>query len=195
MKVTEISVKGLKRKAFRKEKAKEKADRDRLAKKVLIDSIWRAGAKIETAAAAKRKEKEILDRKEMVKIKPNPPKISSKKVQVSKNRSSIVKSSRFAKMWADQCKTKPQPAVETKVRGLKMKMFNLDGGVAKAGRMGPICVHPCLCPADRMGGDTAADEENECSGAAGREEEMQSQTGPVEMPSQTGPMDKPDRSC
>ena len=49
----------------------------------------------------------------------------------------------------------------------KKKMFNPDGGVAKAGRMSPICVHSCLCPADRMGGGTAADKDLECLGAAG----------------------------
>ena len=70
IRVTEIKVKGLKRKALRRETPQEKADRDRQAKHALIDSLWRAGARMETAAAAKRKEKEILDRKEKVKIQP-----------------------------------------------------------------------------------------------------------------------------
>lgn len=126
------------------------------------------------------------DRKEKVKIKPNTTRITTKKVQLSKNNSSLVKNSRLARMWADQCECKPQPDVETKARGLKRKIFNLDGGVSKAGRMSPICVQQCLCPTDRMGGSTAADEEMECPGAAGREGEMPSLTEPVEMPSQTG---------
>ena len=70
IRVIEIEVKGLKRKSLRRETPQEKADRDRLAKQALIDSLWRAGARMETAAAAKRKEKEILDRKEKVKIQP-----------------------------------------------------------------------------------------------------------------------------
>ena len=56
MRVTEITVRGTKRKAFRKETAGEKADRDRSAKKLLIDSIWKAGVKKATSDAAKRKE-------------------------------------------------------------------------------------------------------------------------------------------
>ena len=64
-------------------------------------------------------------------------------------------------------------------------MFNPDGGITKAGRMGTICVRPSLCTTDRMGGDTAANGEVECSGAAGREGEIPSPTGSVEMPSQT----------
>ena len=39
MKATKIKVKGLKRKALRRETAQEKADRDHLANQALIDSI------------------------------------------------------------------------------------------------------------------------------------------------------------
>ena len=115
-------------------------------------------------------------------------------MQLSKNHSSLVTNSRLAKVSADQCEAKPQPIIETHAIGLKIKMFNPDGGIAKAGRMGTICVCPYLCPADRMGGDSATvelrDEEIECSGAAGREGKMPSQTGSIEMPSQTDVADE-----
>ena len=76
--------------------------------------------------------------------------LPSNKVQLSKNRDTHVTNSRLARMWASQWKTKPQPilAVVTRARGLKRKLFNPVGGVEKAGRMGTICVCPCLCPAE-----------------------------------------------
>ena len=40
MRVIELTVRGLKRKAFRKETAGEKADRGRRAKTAMIDSLW-----------------------------------------------------------------------------------------------------------------------------------------------------------
>ena len=93
-------------------------------------------------------------------------------------------------MWADQCRTKSQPIiVETQARGLERKWFNPVGGVVKAGRMDTICVYPCLCPAGRLGGDTASGEQEDgmdSSGAAGGQCEVLDQTGSVEMPSQAG---------
>ena len=63
--------------------------------------------------------------------------------------------SRLANKWADQCNIKSQPIiVETHARGLKRKIFNPVGGVAKARRMGTICGCPCLCPAGRLDGHT-----------------------------------------
>ena len=56
MRVTELTVRGVKRKAFRKETTEEKADKSRLAKRALIDSLWKAGARKETAEAASRME-------------------------------------------------------------------------------------------------------------------------------------------
>ena len=57
--------------------------------------------------------------------------------------------SKLAKMLVT---TKTQP-VETNSRGLKRKLFNLEGSVRKAGRVDTICVCPCVCPADRVGGN------------------------------------------
>ena len=97
--------------------------------------------------------------------------------------------SRLARMWASQCKTKPQPilAVETHARGLKRKLFNLVGGVEEAGMMGTICVFPCLCPAGRLNRDTAngaLEDGMDSSGAAGGEFEVPDKPESVEMPSQ-----------
>ena len=56
MRVTELTVRGLKRKAFRKETAGEKASRGQMANRAMIDSLWQAGAMKEKE---KEKEKEI----------------------------------------------------------------------------------------------------------------------------------------
>ena len=73
-------MRGLKRKAFRKETTEEKADRGRRAKKALIDSLWQAGA---------RKEKGTSEEKNS-KVKAGPEKRgrNPNKVQLAKNKGS-----------------------------------------------------------------------------------------------------------
>jgi len=56
-------------------------------------------------------------------------------VKLAKSKDSLVDSSRLAKMWADQCRLKPDPIIETNTRGLKRKLFNPVGGLVKAARM------------------------------------------------------------
>ena len=83
MRVTELTVRGLKRKAFRKETAGEKVDRGRRAKKAMIDSLWQAGAR-------KEKEKGAAEEKSL-KAKPGPKKRgpNPSKVQLAKSKGSI----------------------------------------------------------------------------------------------------------
>ena len=58
MRSVEISVRGLKRKAFRKETSDEKADRGRKAKKKLLDTIWLEAAAATTLAATAGEKKQ-----------------------------------------------------------------------------------------------------------------------------------------
>ena len=96
MRVTELTVRGLKRKAFRKETAGEKADRDRREKKALIDSLWQAGARKEkekgTTTTANRKEDKLEEKS--LKAKPGPNKIGQNpnKVQLAKSKGSALAS-------------------------------------------------------------------------------------------------------
>ena len=135
MRTTELTVRGLKRKAMRKETSEEKAKKSRMAKRAMVDILWKSGAVKERAEAAKRME--------MPKAKPGPKKnkITSNKVRLSKNRDSQVASSRLAMMWASQWdkQQKPIHAIEPHSRGLKRKLFKPDGGVEKARRMETVC--------------------------------------------------------
>ena len=105
IRVTVLTIRGLKRKSFRKETVGEKADRGQRAKKALIDSLWKAKARKEkeTTETAKRKEGNIEEKK--TKAKPGPKKAGLKpeKVKLAMSKDSLVASSRLAKMWADQC--------------------------------------------------------------------------------------------
>ena len=69
-----------------------------MAKKAMIDILWRSGAAKERVEAAKRTE--------VSKAKPGPKhntKLTSRKVvQLSKSKGSQVASSRLAKMWESQ---------------------------------------------------------------------------------------------
>ena len=76
-------------------------------------------------------------------------KVKPKKVQLAEQSKAALSESKLAKMWAEQVTTK---TVETNSRGLKRKLFNLEGSVRKAGRVDMICVCTCVCPADRVGG-------------------------------------------
>ena len=58
MRITELTVRGLKRKAFRKETAGEKVSRGQRAKRAMIDSLWQAGAR-------KEKEKEAAEERSL----------------------------------------------------------------------------------------------------------------------------------
>ena len=132
MRTTELTVRGLKRKAMRKETSEEKAKKSRMAKRAMEDILWKSGAVKERAEAAKRME--------MPKAKPGPKKnkITSNKVRLSKNRDSQVASSRLAMMWASQWDKQQKPilAIEPHSRGLKRKLFKPEGGVEKARRVG-----------------------------------------------------------
>ena len=77
-------------------------------------------------------------------------KVKPKKVQLTEQSKAALSESKLAKMWAKQVTTKTE---ETNSRGLKRKLFNLEGSVRKAGRVDTICVCPCVCPADRVGGN------------------------------------------
>ena len=71
-------------------------------------------------------------------------KVKPKKVQLAEQSKAALSESKLAKMWAEQVTTKTQP-VGTNSRGLKRKLFNLEGSVRKAGRVDTICVCPCVC--------------------------------------------------
>ena len=95
MRVIELTVRGLKRKAMRKETSEEKAKKSRMAKRAMIDILWKSGAEKERSEAAKMKE--------APKAKPGPKnKITSRKVRLSKPKDSQVASSRLAMMWESQ---------------------------------------------------------------------------------------------
>ena len=148
MRVTELTVRDLKRKAFRKETTEEKADRGRKAKKALIDSLWRAGARKEKEKSDETNKQDqhaeieyelnkVQLNKKQTKEKPGPVRRGRNpdKVQIAKSKGSALASSRLAKMWADQVKQRPDPIVEARTRGQKRKLFNPVGGKEKAGRM------------------------------------------------------------
>ena len=69
-------------------------------------------------------------------------KVKPKKVQLTEQSKAALSESKLAKMWAKQVTTKTE---ETNSRGLKRKLFNLEGSVRKAGRVDTICVCPCVC--------------------------------------------------
>ena len=71
-------------------------------------------------------------------------------MQLSDKSKATLSESKLAQMWAKQVTTK---TVETNSRWLKRKLFNLEGSVRKAGRVDTLCVCPCVCPADRVGGN------------------------------------------
>ena len=131
MRVVELTVRGLKRKAMRKETSEEKAKKSRMAKRAMIDILWKSGAEKERAEATKRME--------VPKAKPGPKnKITSRKVRLSKPKDSQVASSRLAMMWESQWgrQQKSILPVEPQSRGLKRKLFKPEGGVEKARRLG-----------------------------------------------------------
>ena len=139
MRVTELTVRGLKRKAFRKETAGEKASRGQKAKKAMIDGLWQAGARKEKEKEKEkeREKEEGVAEKRRVKTRPGPKRRnpSPNTVQLAKNKGSVTASSRLAKMWADQLNHKPDPVCEHQTRGQKRKMLNPVGSQVKAGRM------------------------------------------------------------
>ena len=94
--MVELTVRGLKRKAMRKETSEEKAKKSRMAKRAMVDILWKSGALKERADAAKSME--------ISKAKPGPKKntVTSSKVRLSKTKDSQVASSRLAMMWESQ---------------------------------------------------------------------------------------------
>ena len=154
MRSVELCVRGTKRKALRKETPGEKAARDRAAKKRLIDGLWLAAKTTltvsqsarnntsgpeEVCSTPSRNRGESLSQPKPVGKKGQT--ANKNKIQLAKQSKAAKSDSRLAKMWAAQASTRTvQP--ETNARGLKRKLFNPEGGVLKAGRIG-VC--PCVC--------------------------------------------------
>ena len=94
MRITELTVRGLKRKAFRKETAGEKASRGQRAKRAMIDNLWQAGARKEKEkekGREKEKEKGAAEKRRL-KARPGPKRRNPtpNTMQLARNKGSLA---------------------------------------------------------------------------------------------------------
>ena len=107
MRSVEISVRGLKRKAFQKDTSEEKADRGRKAKKKLLDTIWLVAAAATALAATAGTKAAVAGEKKQKDQIPNrverqsPPKLKEK-VRLARKSKAALSESRLARMWTEQ---------------------------------------------------------------------------------------------